>query len=387
MDRIDKNKEAVFRIGPIRPPSEAESLLLQVTNGCTWNKCKFCQLYRGTKFKAYSADSIKADIDNMVVLADRVRRYQSAEGIWDIEGLNRQLQSYDGDELQCFYMIANWLIGGGENVFLQDGNTTALSSGRLTDVLVYLKQAFPSIKRITSYGRAENLSRVSAEEFAELKAAGLDRIHSGFETGSDAVLKKINKGVTAEQEITAGRNVKAGGIELSVYFMPGVGGRELTVENAVGTADVINAVNPDFFRIRTAFIKPGTGLYEDFLNGEMTLCSDDEKLIEIRTVIERAEGIDTKLVSDHMINLLQDVEGSLKTDKDKMIGMIDEYLELPETEKKMYQAARRMARVASPDDMSRLRPYDKKVIKQLIDAYDDPYEWEIKMNELAGRYI
>lgn len=384
---MDKNTEAVFRIGPIRPPSEAESLLLQVTNGCTWNKCKFCQLYRGTKFKAYSADSIKADIDNMVVLADRVRRYQSADGIWDIEGLNRQLQRYDGDELQCFYMIANWLIGGGENVFLQDGNTTALSSGRLTDVLVYLKQAFPSIKRITSYGRAENLSRVSAEEFAELKAAGLDRIHSGFETGSDAVLKKINKGVTAEQEITAGRNVKAGGIELSVYFMPGVGGRELTVENAVGTAEVINAVNPDFFRIRTAFIKPGTGLYEDFLNGEMTLCSDDEKLIEIRTVIERAEGIETKLVSDHMINLLQDVEGSLKIDKDKMIGMIDEYLELPETEKKMYQAARRMARVASPDDMSRLRPYDKKVIKQLIDAYDDPYEWEIKMNELAGRYI
>lgn len=387
MDRSDKNKEAVFRIGPIRPPSEAESLLLQVTNGCTWNKCKFCQLYRGTKFKAYSADSIKADIDNMVVLADRVRRYRSADGLWDIEGLNRQLQSYDGDELQCFYMIANWLIGGGENVFLQDGNTTALSSGRLTDVLVYLKQAFPSIKRITSYGRAENLSRVSAEEFAELKAAGLDRIHSGFETGSDAVLKKINKGVTAEQEITAGRNVKAGGIELSVYFMPGVGGRELTVENAVGTAEVINAVNPDFFRIRTAFIKPGTGLYDDFLNGEMTLCSDDEKLIEIRTVIERAEGIETKLVSDHMINLLQDVEGSLKTDKDKMIGMIDEYLGLPETDKKMYQAARRMARVASPDNMSRLRPYDKKVIKQLVDAYDDPYEWEIKMNELAGRYI
>lgn len=384
---MDKNTEAVFRIGPIRPPSEAESLLLQVTNGCTWNKCKFCQLYRGTKFKAYSADSIKADIDNMVVLADRVRRYRSADGLWDIEGLNRKLQSYDGDELQCFYMIANWLIGGGENVFLQDGNTTALSSGRLTDVLVYLKQAFPSIKRITSYGRAENLSRVSAEEFAELKAAGLDRIHSGFETGADVVLKKINKGVTVEQEITAGRNVKAGGIVLSVYFMPGVGGRELTVENAVGTAEVINAVNPDFFRIRTAFIKPGTGLYEDFLNGEMTLCSDDEKLIEIRTVIERAEGIETKLVSDHMINLLQDVEGSLKNDKDKMIGMIDEYLGLPETDKKMYQAARRMARVASPDDMSRLRPYDKKVIKQLVDAYDDPYEWEIKMNELAGRYI
>lgn len=384
---MDRNTETTFRIGPIRPPSEAESLLLQVTNGCTWNKCKFCQLYRGTKFKAYSADSIKADIDNMVVIADRVRKYQASDGSWDIAGINRELQLYDGDEMQCFYMIANWLLGGGENVFLQDGNTTALSSGRLTDVLIYLRQAFPSIKRITSYGRAENLSKVSAEEFAELKAAGLDRIHSGFETGSDAVLKKINKGVTAQQEITAGRNVKAGGIELSVYFMPGVGGKELTVENAAGTADVINAVDPDFFRIRTAFIKPGTGLYEDFLNGDLTLCSDDEKLIEIRTVIERAEGIETMLVSDHMINLLQEIEGSLKNDKDKMIAIIDDYLAMPEEEKKMYQAARRMAKVVRPKQISRLSPYDKKVIRQLMETYTDPYEWEIKMNELAGRYI
>lgn len=379
--------QATFRIGPIRPPSEAESLLLQVTNGCTWNKCKFCQLYRGTKFKAYSADSIREDIDNMVIIADRVRKFQAPDGSWDIAGLNRQLQVYDGEELQCFYMIANWLVGGGENVFLQDGNTTALSSGRLTDVLIYLKQAFPSIKRITSYGRAENLAKVSPEEFAELKAAGLDRIHSGFETGSDAVLNKINKGVTAQQEIIAGRNVKAGGIELSVYFMPGVGGKELTVENALGTAEVINAVDPDFFRVRTAFIKPGTGLYDDFLNGELTLCSDDEKLIEIRTVIEKADGIDTRLVSDHMINLLQDVEGSLKHDKDKMLGMIDDYLARPEEEKRWYQAARRLAVVGRPEDMDRLSPYHKKMVDQLVATYSDPYEWEIKMNELAGRYI
>lgn len=381
------NNEATFRIGPIRPPSEAESLLLQVTNGCTWNKCKFCQLYRGTKFKAYSADSIREDIDNMVVIADRVRKFQAPDGSWDINGLNRQMRLYDGDELQCFYMVANWLVGGGENVFLQDGNTTALSSGRLTDVLIYLKQAFPSIKRITSYGRAENLAKVSPEEFAELKAAGLDRIHSGFETGSDAVLKKINKGVTAEQEIIAGRNVKAGGIELSVYFMPGVGGKELTVENALGTAEVINAVNPDFFRVRTAFIKPGTGLYDDFLNGELTLCSDDEKLIEIRTVIEKADGIDTRLVSDHMINLLQDVEGSLKTDKDKMIDRIDGYLALPEEEKRRYQAARRLAVVGRPEDMDRLMPSHQNAVDRLVASYSDPYEWEIKMNELAGRYI
>lgn len=383
-----EQQERTFRIGPIRPPSEANSLLLQVTNGCTWNKCKFCQLYRHTKFKAYSADSIKADIDNIAYQADIIRRYQTPLGAWDIDGLNQELgQIPSEEERQCFYMVANWLVGGGENVFLQDGNTTALSSGRLSDVLIYLKQAFPGIKRITSYGRAENLSRVSAEEYAELKEAGLDRIHSGFETGSDAVLQKINKGVTQQQEITAGKNIKAGGIELSVYFMPGVGGKELTKENAEGTSYVINEIGPDFLRIRTAAVKPGTGLYEDYQNGQLTLCSDEEKLLEIRTVIERAPEIDTRVVSDHIINLLQGVEGHIVLDRQKMLDMIDGYLNKPEYEKRLYQAARRMALVNGPGDMKYLDQSRVDQIESLIRAIPDPYEWEEKMNALIGRYI
>lgn len=383
-----EQQERTFRIGPIRPPSEADSLLLQVTNGCTWNKCKFCQLYRHTKFKAYSADSIKADIDNIVYQADIIRRYQTPLGAWDIDGLNRELEQIPSEEeRQCFYMVANWLLGGGENVFLQDGNTTALSSGRLSDVLIYLKQAFPNIKRITSYGRAENLSRVSAEEYAELKAAGLDRIHSGFETGSDAVLQKINKGVTQQQEITAGKNIKAGGIELSVYFMPGVGGKGLTKENAEGTSHVINEVAPDFLRIRTAAVKPGTGLYEDYQNGQLTLCSDDEKLLEIRTIIQQAADIDTRVVSDHIINLLQGIEGHIVLDRRKMLDMIDGYLDQPEHEKRLYQAARRMALVNGPQDMKYLDQSRIDQIESLIRTVPDPYEWEEKMNALIGRYI
>lgn len=95
---MERNMENTFRIGPIRPPSEAESLLLQVTSGCTWNKCKFCELYKGSRFKAYSADSIKADIDNMVVLAERVRKYRAADGSWDIDGINGELQKCRGEE-------------------------------------------------------------------------------------------------------------------------------------------------------------------------------------------------------------------------------------------------------------------------------------------------
>lgn len=376
-----------FRIGPIRPPSEATSLLLQVTNGCTWNKCRFCRIYRHTKFKAYSADSIRRDIDTMVLYAQRARRHRDSSGRWDIDSLNREIMMSKGDERQCFYMVANWLVNGGENVFLQDGNTTALSSGRLTDVLVYLRQAFPGIKRITSYGRAENLSRISAEEFAELKAAGLDRIHSGFESGSDAVLSLINKGTTAQQEITAGRNIKAGGIELSVYFMPGIGGRDLTAENPEGMAEVINSISPDFVRIRTAVVKPGTELYDDFLTGKYTLCSDDEKILEIRRLIEASETEGTVLVSDHIINLLQQVSGRLDTDRNRMLGIIDGYMGMPEEERVMFRLARRMAKVISPDDMKRLSEADIEDIRHIMYTTADSYSLEVKINNMMCSFI
>ena len=368
-------KDRSFRIGPIRPPSEAYSLLLQVTNGCTWNRCRFCRLYRHTKFRAYSADSIRADIDNIAYWADRVNRYKTGKG-WDIDGINRELGALaDDDERQSMYTTANWLISGGENVFLQDGNTTALSSGRLTDVLKYLRETFPHIKRITSYGRAENLARSTAEEYAELKAAGLDRIHSGYESGSDAVLKRINKGVTQEQQIKAGKAVRAGGIELSIYFMPGVGGKDLSEDNAIGTAKVINEVEPDFVRVRTAAIKPGTELYDDWRSGQFELCSDDDKVREIRRIIELAgEGIGTRIVSDHMINLLQDVEGGMWEDKSHLLRIIDDYLDMPEEERRKFQLARRSYGSAGREQMESVMNYPQA-------------RWDIMMNEYICRYV
>ena len=382
--------ERLFRIGPIRPPSEAGSLLIQVTNGCTWNRCRFCQLYRHTKFRAYSAESIREDIDNIAYWAERVRKYacKGRGSAWDIDGINGELASLaDDDERQCMYTVANWLINGGENVFLQDGNSTALSSGRLTDVLVYLRQVFPQIRRITSYGRAENLSRSTAEEYAELKAAGLDRIHSGFETGSDAVLKRINKGVTQEQQIRAGQAVKGGGIELSIYFMPGIGGKDLSEENAVGTAEVINAVDPDFVRIRTAAIKPGTELYEDWQEGKFALCSDDDKVREIREVIRLADGsIGTRLVSDHMINLLQNIKGNMGTEKEEMLREIDGYLDLPEEDRRVFQLLRRTLRAYEPEDMKTLGGAELGRLREEVMKVNEA-DWAAKMNDYICRYV
>lgn len=376
-----------YRIGPIRPPSEAASLLLQVTQGCTWNKCKFCNLYRHTRFRAYTIDSIKEDIDRMALYAEKALKNKNEDGSWDLDRINAELSTMPADQQNCYYVVAMWLINGGRSVFLQDGNTLALSGGRLTEVLLYLRKVFPQIERITSYGRAENLSRVSAREFAELKAAGLDRIHSGYESGSDEVLKLVNKGVTADQQITAGRNIKAGGLELSVYFMPGLGGKRLTRENAEGMANVVSQVNPDFVRIRTAAVKPGTELYEDYERGDFILCSDDEKVMEIRTLIARTKGVDTRIVSDHIVNLLQAVKGSLSSDKEKMLNIIDAYLALPERERKLFQIARRLGYVVSLKELPRLAKSDRDKFERVVDETPDGYAWDEKMNALIGRYI
>ena len=375
-----------YRIGPIRPPSEAQSLLLQITQGCTWNKCKFCNLYRGTQFKAFSADSIKQDIDTMAEYAEMVNRHRK-DSRWDIQGLNEELGTLEPEEQNCYYSVANWLIGGGETVFLQDGNSLVLRDGRLSEVLRYLKQTFPRVKRITSYGRAENLAKITAEEYAELKEAGLDRIHSGFETGSDAVLQLVNKGVTAREEIIAGQNIKAGGLELSVYFMPGLGGKRLSEDNALGMANVVSQVNPDFVRIRTAAVKAQTDLYEDYLSGNLVLCSEEEKLQELRTLITETKGVTTRLISDHMINLLQDLEGSLKDDKDFLIRKIDSFLALPEYDRKEFQLARRLRYVNYLRDMPHLQSSAKERFAQIISTITDQSDWDRKMNEIISNYI
>lgn len=358
-----------------------------MTQGCTWNKCKFCELYQDTKFRAFSADSIKQDIDAIAYYAEKAKPFLHGDGTFDRIGLNRIISSMEPQAQNCFSMVVNWLLGGGQTVFLQDGNTLALQNGRLSDVLSYLKQTFPQITRITSYGRAESLSRISAEEYAELHEAGLTRIHSGFESGSDQVLELIHKGVTAQQEIQAGKNIKAGGIEFSVYFMPGVGGKALSQENARGMAEVVSEIDPDFVRIRTAAIKPGTQLYEDFLAGRFALCTDDEKVLEIKTLIEQSHCEKARIVSDHIINLLPHIMGSLGKDKSFLLGIIDEYLALPHLDRRLYQLLRRYNAAESVSDLSTLSPSERSRLEEICRQTDSDAIWAEQMNSLIARYV
>ena len=149
---------------------------------------------------------------------------------------------------------------------------------------------------------------------------------------------------------------------------------------------MVSQVNPDFVRIRTACVKPGTELYEDYWQGTLILCSDDEKVQEIRLLITETKGVKTRLVSDHIVNLLQAVKGSLETDKEKMLAIIDGYLGLSEQERKLFQMARRTGRVVSLKEMRRISSEDKDAFLRLIDESTEE-EWTEKMNALAGRYI
>lgn len=380
-------KQTTFRIGPIRPPSEANSLLLQITEGCTWNRCKFCSLYKHEGFKAFSVESIKKDIDVMAEYAEIAKDYQREDGSWNKKAALEKLNWMTREEQNCYYLVYRWIAHGGENVFLQDGNSLAVKTERVVEVLRYLREKLPSIKRITTYGRAETLSKISVEQYKELKAAGLDRIHSGFESGSDRVLELINKGTTSEQEITAGKNIKEADIELSAYFMPGIGGKALSEENALETARVVSAIDPDFVRMRTAAIREGTELWQDYLDGKFQLCSENEKLTEIKLLIENAGNCTGKLVSDHIINLLQEVEGRLDKDREKMLSLIDEYFSMPEREQKIFQLARRSGWVTRPEDIPFLQQNHIARLEQLVDSVADDVLWDRTMNDMISNYI
>lgn len=383
-------EEMVFQIGPIRPPSEANSLLLRVTINCPWNKCKFCMLYKKYDFHTRPVEDVKKDIDTMAELRDRILQYKK-DGDWDIEAINKDYQTLTTDDQRwCYHMVFRWMTEGDCNsIFLQDANTMCLRPDWLAEIIRYVRLKLPEIKRITSYGRANTLAKISPEDYKMLKEAGLDRIHSGYESGSDKVLALIEKGCTQEEQIIGGRKVREAGIELSIYFMPGVGGKELSDDNAIETAKVINAVNPNFVRLRTFVLRTGSLMEEVRDSGHWTEDTDMNKLLEIRKLIanidpSKANG---KITSDHIINLLQEVTGNMDTDIPWMLEYIDSFLALPKLEQRKYQMARRMGFPLDWKQLWRMRESDQLIIEDLAKNLVDEKEWEKKLHEYMDNYI
>ncbi|MFA5190287.1 MAG: radical SAM protein, partial [Verrucomicrobiia bacterium] len=282
-------------------------------------------------------------------IADKIRRRMNVprSATTDRAAVVEAVRSLDCDDEvapECARQMAFWMCHGLQSLFLQDADALVLRTQQLAEILHYARAAFPTLTRITSYARAKTVSRKSLDELKSLRAAGLNRVHIGMESGSNTVLSLVQKGLTQEEQIRSGRHVMAAGIELSEYFMPGLGGRELSEEHAVESAAVLSAVNPTFIRIRSTVPVPGTPLFRMMTEGRWAPVTEEEKVREIRTCIERLNGITSAVLSDHIMNLLEDVAGRLPEDKQRMLEPIDRFLNMNPSDRDAFIVGRRMGR-------------------------------------------
>lgn len=289
----------MYEQGVIRPPSEASSLLIRVTRNCPWNQCLFCPAYKGVKFAKRSVEEVKKDIDSMA------------------------------EELRGHSIV--------QTAFLQDADSLILPVEDLMAVLGHLKEKFPKINRITTYARARTLSHKSVDDLKRLKEAGLTRIHTGMESGSERVLQMIKKGMTPEEVVTGGRHVMEAGIELSEYIMPGVAGQALSEEHAIKTAELLNLIRPHFIRVRTFAMHPQSPMQKMVAEGTFVPLTDDEIVAEIRLLVNHLDSMHSYLsCNDFSLNLLMQVEGFLDEKKESMLEELDAYLSLTKRQRQVY---------------------------------------------------
>ncbi len=331
-----------FEQGPIRPPSEANSLLIRVTRNCPWNRCTFCPVYKGSRFSLRSVDHVIKDIDLLHRLIVMMKEAGEKTGYINREEISRKARNLNSNELQAFHAAFNWMAAGMESVFIQDANSLIIKPSDLIKILKHLKDRFPWIKRITSYARSHTIARIKDEDMRAIGDAGLNRIHIGLESGADAVLKMVKKGSTQEVHIKAGLKVKKAGIELSEYVMPGLGGKALSIVHAVETADALNIINPEFIRLRTLAIPNSVELFKEYESKRFEKCTDLMMAEEILLFLETLDGINSTIKSDHILNLFEEIEGRLPDEKEKMLTVLREFLSMPPERQMLYQVGRRL---------------------------------------------
>ncbi len=379
-----------FEQGPIRPPNEARSLLLRVTRNCPWNHCLFCPVYKGRKFSLRTVDEIKDDIRIARNMADDLIALSQKLGF---DGsVNQQVVSAvfsDSRFSDQHRQITAWLYNQTGACFLQDADNLIMKTDDLVAVLEFLTATFPEIKRITTYSRSKTVTKKSVDSLKRIRAAGLDRVHIGLETGYDPLLKLMKKGVTGAQHVEAGKKLLEAKMEVSEYVMPGLGGQEMWKEHAVETARVLNQINPHFIRLRSLRVPPRVPLYDKLQEGTFTMQTDDMAAEEIRVFIEALDGITSTITSDHMMNLLEEISGKLPDDKEKMLQVVADYQGLSETDRLIYRAGRRGGAFRSTAELKN-EPETYRKLKALVDdiaAKSGPEGVEKFINEMVDQYI
>jgi radical SAM superfamily enzyme YgiQ (UPF0313 family) len=382
---IENPEDYSFEIGPVGAIGEQGSLFVRINRYCPWNKCLFCPAYKNEKFEYRSKEEIKKDIDRIKLLVDEIRiaslklGYKgevNSEVIRVIILGNQEIYGNHIDpktlnsRLSSLYHVANWLSYGQKTSFLQDANALIMRTAELIEVIRYLKESFPSIERITSYARSKTCAKKSIEELKELHDAGLSRLLVGLESGCDEVLDYMQKGVTAEGHIKGGRNVVESGIYLAEFIMPGLGGKKWSRQHVLGTADVLNKINPDLIKIRSLAILEDSPLFEKYKAGEFEWLTDDEMVDEIDRLIHNL-NCNSYLISDQLTNILFEIEGQLPQDKEKMFRIIEAYKAKSEVERAEFRF-RRYERYYLPyvERQGKLAPQLEQLIEEAWESIE-----------------
>jgi len=272
----------------IRPPSEAESLILQVTLGCSHNKCTFCPTYKGRRFRIKDWETIKREIDEVAP------------------------------------------YGPFRKVFLADGDALIIPQPKLLTILEYLNERIKGLRRVGIYGNAKSILRKSVEELRELKEKKLGIIYLGVETGDEALLQRVHKGVSYAQMVEAGQRVKEAGITLSVTVLLGLGGVEYSEQHALATAKILSEIDPDFASALTLMVVPGTPLYEEMKAGRFKLPSPFQLIEELGIIIANSNFTQCYFTSNHASNYLP-IKARLPRDKETVVHLIHKVVSANDT--------------------------------------------------------
>jgi len=288
----------VFKAPPsqivIRPPVEAGSVLIAVTGGCNWNRCRFCGTYKGIygitqEYAIRPLEDVLKDID--------------------------------------LYAEKNY---HGYPVFLAGGNPTSAPTDYLVKIIKYVRIKMKNVTRVSCYAKALDILRKSDEELKQLEEAGLDIVYMGLESGSSKILRIMKKGTNAESMSKAGKKLLNSGIKLSLYIMLGLGGKNFSEEHVKGTARVLTEINPTIFRFRTLNILPNTPLWDEWKRGDFELLSPVECLIEERDIIANlGENVTSQVFNDHVSNYCSIETSNIKTDRGAFIKTLDLYIKNP----------------------------------------------------------
>jgi radical SAM superfamily enzyme YgiQ (UPF0313 family) len=270
-----------------RPPSEARSMIIQVTEGCSHNKCRFCYMYKDKQFRLKSKEEIKEHIE------------------W----------------LRPMYKNPN-------RIFLADGNVLCLKTEKILELLDYINNEFPNVQRISSYAGPLDLLRKSEEELKSIREAGLELLYMGVESGSDKVLSMMNKGVSQREMIEAGQKAINAGFKFSCMIISGLGGREYMKEHAVESAKVISLINPHYFSLLRLVVEEKSELTEDVRQGKFHLLTPLQVLDENIIMLENMELTDCIFRANHVSNHINQA-GTLNQDKDKLVERLKKFRNSP----------------------------------------------------------